>query len=156
MTSFFKDNRKKWDHFTTTLPKMEALEVAIGIHEGDMTKGQVGKPARSLALVAISNELGTRNIPARPFVSTAADENRIKWWERFDRGAEKSLTGGGNPNLAFEWAGQLATRDIQKKIASITTPPNSPRTIAIKGSDKPLQDTGQLRQSIRHVVRNAK
>jgi hypothetical protein len=33
-------------------------------------------------------------------------------------------------------------------------PPNSPKTIAKKGSDSPLIDTGEMRKSITHVVRN--
>ena len=32
-------------------------------------------------------------------------------------------------------------------------PPNSPRTIAKKGSDSPLIDTGEMRKAITHVVR---
>ena len=35
-------------------------------------------------------------------------------------------------------------------------PPNSPRTIAKKGSDVPLIDTGELRKSITHVIRRVK
>lgn len=166
MTSSFRDDNTKWLHFMKALPKVQALEVAIGIQAGSVTEAftrvnpktggkRVRKAGQDLVLIALQNELGTRNIPARPFISTTSDERRTAWYARFDIGINKALYAMGAPNEGFEAAGQLATRDIQKKILAIKTPPNSPRTIEIKGSSDPLVDTGQMRQSIRHVVRPA-
>ena len=150
MTSSFRDDSKKWLHFMKALPKVQGLEVAIGVQVDS-----VDEKGQSIVLRALGNELGTRNTPARPFISTASDERRSAWWARFDQGMNKALYGNGATNLAHEWAGQVATRDIQKKILAIKAPPNSPRTIATKGSSNPLVDTGQMRQSIRHIVRPA-
>jgi hypothetical protein len=41
---------------------------------------------------------------------------------------------------------------IKQRIANGIAPPNSPYTIARKGSSKPLIDTGQLRNSITYQV----
>jgi len=41
---------------------------------------------------------------------------------------------------------------IQQRISSGIAPPNSPVTVARKGSATPLIDTGQLRSSIRSKV----
>lgn len=41
---------------------------------------------------------------------------------------------------------------IQQKIRAIVTPPNSPVTIALKGSSKPLIDFGQMVNSVTYVV----
>ena len=151
MGSSFKDNSRKWDAFTKSLPAMEKLEVVIGIQAGDTDK----KTQDLLVTRAVANELGTRNIPARPFISTASDENRPAWWKRFDMTTNQVWQGRARPDDPFESAGQAATRDIQRKIDSIQNPPNSPRTIAMKGSSNPLINSGQMRQGIRHEVRRA-
>lgn len=41
---------------------------------------------------------------------------------------------------------------IQKEIVNGDFVPNSPETIKRKGSDKPLIDTGRMRQSINYVI----
>ena len=166
MASSFKDDDRKWRNFMNALPKVSALEVAIGVQADSVTKREekvnpvtgrrrIKEGGKSLVAIALANELGTGNIPARPFISSTSDERRSDWWRRFDMGNEKALLGGANPNLGFEWVGQLATRDIKRKIDSIKSPANSARTIETKGSSNPLIDTGQMRQSITHLVRTA-
>ena len=39
-------------------------------------------------------------------------------------------------------------REIQQSIRQLRTPPNSPLTIAMKGSSNPLINTGKLRNSV--------
>jgi hypothetical protein len=50
--------------------------------------------------------------------------------------------------------GMRVVGDIQDRISDGIPPPNSPITIARKGSSKPLIDSGQLRQSISFEVRS--
>ena len=50
-------------------------------------------------------------------------------------------------------AGTIAANAAKRKFGSAELAPNAPSTIARKGSDKPLIDTGSLRRSIVAVVR---
>lgn len=55
-------------------------------------------------------------------------------------------------NLALEVVGQKAKTRIQKEIRDKSDPPNSPLTVAIKGSSSPLQDTNQMLNSVDYEV----
>ena len=53
---------------------------------------------------------------------------------------------------ALSVLGMALVGDVQQRIRNRIPPPNAPYTIARKGSDVPLIDTGRLRQSIDFVV----
>ena len=48
--------------------------------------------------------------------------------------------------------GAQAVSNVQDTIRDLDDPPNAPSTIAAKGADNPLIDTGRMRQSITYVV----
>jgi hypothetical protein len=62
--------------------------------------------------------------------------------------------------LEIEQAAQLlgiwGVKEVQRIIALSLEPPNRPATIARKGSDTTLVDTGQLRQNISYRIESAK
>ncbi|MGH2612652.1 MAG: hypothetical protein ACRDFB_06330, partial [Rhabdochlamydiaceae bacterium] len=64
----------------------------------------------------------------------------------------KILDGKSTTERSLGLIGQLMTKLIVQKIRAIVSPPNSPRTIAIKKSSKPLIDFGQMVQSVRYKV----
>jgi hypothetical protein len=102
--------------------------------------------------VKAENEFGTQIIPARPFMSTSFDENKALI-NRAIQGEYKKIAGGnGTTERSLGLIGQLMTKLIVQKIRAIVSPPNSPRTIAIKKSSKPLIDFGQMIQSVRYKV----
>jgi phage gpG-like protein len=53
---------------------------------------------------------------------------------------------------ALALVGQMMESDMRSAIAAGIPPPNAARTIAAKGSSKPLVDSGQLRASISSAV----
>ena len=53
--------------------------------------------------------------------------------------------------IATKRAGLLVVRNIRNKIRQTTSPPNAPWTIQRKGSSKPLQDRGDLWQSVTFI-----
>jgi hypothetical protein len=57
----------------------------------------------------------------------------------------------GRPDL--EKIGLWVVNKVKAKFGSDDLVPNSEATIKAKGSDKPLIDTGQLRNSITYVIR---
>ncbi len=50
----------------------------------------------------------------------------------------------------YNHIGNLMVSSTQKKIATMTTPKNTALTVQLKGSSKPLRDTGKLMASINH------
>ncbi len=123
----------------------------VGVHDGDKNgrqrkaddKGTA--PVPSNAEVAAWNHFGTDKIPARPFLDVAIVKNK----RAVSDAAEEVLAGGGSVSQAVDAMGAMAAGRVQQYIAeTYIPPPNSPRTIARKGSSHPLIDTGQLRQSI--------
>lgn len=103
-----------------------------------------------VASVAFWNEYGTRRAPARPFFRDMIADKSPEWPRAISNllvqnnyDAEKTL------NIVGEAvAGQLA-----QSIYDFDRVPLAPSTIAAKGFDKQLIDSGQMVNSIRHEVK---
>jgi hypothetical protein len=157
MTAPFRDNRRLYDQKISELEKLSNSYVLIGFQEGSQTKSQVkGKrrkeAGKSMPQIAAENEFGAGNIPARPFMSTSFDENRDRINQAISGEYDKIIQDTSTIRKSLNLIGIFVTSLIQQKIRAIHTPPNSPRTIAIKKSSKPLIDFGQMIQSVRHKV----
>ena len=124
---------------------------------------KVGFPAGNPAVdKAIWNEFGTRGgasgggwggpIPERPFMRNAMRNNSKKYIEAMRSSAAKLIEGKTTLRTVMQKLGIVASGDIQKEITTLTTPANSPVTIALKGSSKPLIDTGEMRASVTFKV----
>jgi len=152
-----KDKDLGFEEIQRQMALLDGSHVKVGFQEGAVTKpqvkGQRRKPAGlSLPQIAAENEFGTQIIPARPFMSTSFDENKALI-NRAIQGEYKKIAGGnGTTERSLGLIGQLMTKLIVQKIRAIVSPPNSPRTIAIKKSSKPLIDFGQMIQSVRYKV----
>lgn len=147
-----------FDKIMHDLLELQKYSVVVGVQEGTLThvevkNGRTQKSGISIAQYAAQNEFGTNKIPERSFMRTAFDEN-INVITRF-AAMQIGLVIDGNSSIrqAFGLIGQAMQGMIQRKIRQITSPPNSPRTIAEKGSSKPLIDFGQMINSIRYVIR---
>lgn len=107
---------------------------------------------------AIWNEFGTRGgasgggwggpIPERPFMRNSLRNNKAKYKTVLAKSAKAILFGQTSTKVVLTKLGILAQGDIQEEITALSSPPNSPVTIALKGSSKPLIDTGAMRQSV--------
>ena len=93
------------------------------------------------------------NIPERSFIRSTFDEKEQEWYKYSLILLSKVLSGQSTAEELCEKMGNVIQKDIQKKIRDIKTPPNAPSTIARKGSNNPLIDTGRLRQSVTYKVR---
>ena len=99
-----------------------------------------------------------RNIPARPILEPAikAPGNKAPILEELEAGAKAVLDGNlRNGLLHLNRAGQLAADAARLWFVDARNgwAPNAPATIAAKGSDRPLIDTGELRKALTYVVR---
>lgn len=101
-----------------------------------------------VANVAKWQEYGTIRTPARPFFRPAIDKNGNKWLNIF----KSQVASNGSIELSLNKVGELSRGDLIKQIMQTNTPPNAESTIRIKGSSKPLIDTGFLRASVSFKV----
>lgn len=96
-----------------------------------------------------------RNIPARPVIEPAIEdnENKAAILAEMQSAADAGLS-GQDPTVYFKRAGFAAQRAAQNWFTNPKNhwAPNSPFTIKEKGSDKPLIDTGAMRAAITFVV----
>lgn len=151
------DIDRGWDEIIRQTQRFRKASVLIGFQDGDVTKTEVKgqrekKGGVFMAQIAAENEFGTKKIPARPFMRTSFDENR----ERIIKGVitqyQMVQDGKKDADQALGAIGEGIVSLIKQKIRAIVTPPNSPRTIQLKGSSKPLIDFGQMINSVRYKI----
>ncbi len=158
--SYLKVNDKKWRELKRQIPAVKGAEVTVGV-QSDAGASQDGTP---IAAYAAYNEFGTDGrtprrggwggpIPARPFLGSTFDDRRSAWGKGADVAIDRALTGLQSFERGLVQLGELAERDVKDTITATTSPPNSALTIELKGSDKPLTDTGALRTAIRYEVK---
>jgi hypothetical protein len=107
-------------------------------------------------LYLLSNGSPLWHSPPRPALEPAVDANREQIAEQLKKAALSALDGDKRAVLTglkgAGLTGQNAARawftDERNK-----WPPNSPRTVRMKGRDRPLIDTGNLRKSIVYALR---
>lgn len=166
--------------------KFEVMLAGLGKKQGKVgwdktAKYQDGTP---VALAAMVNELGSaaRSIPARPFFRPTIAREFNNWAAIAAQGAKAVVAGTATMEDVLNAIGSNAMGQVQKTIASITSPPLSPLTLMArkhrrmggmvtgktigefakqldKGpqnlagvSTKPLEDTFTLYNTITHTV----
>jgi len=150
MKSRVKDVDKGWKRIKRDMraAKRRAAKIGVQSSEGMRDDGI------SMLTVAAANEFGTSDghIPERSYIRASFDENSAKYFRGMKRLAQEIFAGQKTVDGALAIMGMQAQADIQKYMTDLQTPPNAPATIAAKGSDNPLIDTGALRASIRYIV----
>ena len=134
--------------FFAEMEKLRSKRVFIGFQAGKV----IDDRGVDMAQIAMFNELGTSTAPARPFLRQTAAENLddIKAF-----GGEKihDIAEGGMAEDALKQLGVYGKGLVQEQIKNGTFEPNAPSTIRRKKSDKPLIDTGKMRQSVNFVIK---
>lgn len=130
--------------------KKQDPRVAVGFPQGEAKQGVIMK--------AVYNEFGTRGgrsgggwggpIPERPFLRNTMRKNQKKYMQAMKASALPILLGKQTPVQVLSKLGILAQGDVQSEITSLSSPPNSPVTIKLKGSSNPLIDTGEMRGAV--------
>jgi hypothetical protein len=124
----------------------KGIVATVGIHAEE---GGAGDGSSSVIQVAEWAEFGTSRQPARPFVSSWADERGDKALAEIRDAIGEAVHRGSSPAIAVDRLAQKFAGEIQSRIADGIPPPNAPSTVAQKGSSTPLINTGQLRAAIR-------
>lgn len=119
-------------------------------------KGSESHGKYTVAQIASVHEFGTADgrIPARPFVRTSFDANAAKYKTMLARVLKGFIEGKITLYKGLGLIGIQMSADQRAKIATgpHLQPALKPATIAAKGSDRPLIDTGQLANSTTYDV----
>lgn len=135
------------------LDEMSGMTIEVGFHEGQVADDG----STPLAAIAYWNHFGTVSedgsvaIPARPFMDEL--EKKSDQLSAFCTSAVQNATDAAD---ATRKIGAMSVGMIQKGITDEQWVPNAPSTIKKKGSDKPLIDTGRMRQEVHYVVKKGK
>lgn len=102
--------------------------------------------------IATIHEFGASNVPQRSFLRDTIDANRRKYMSIAMILSGEIVDGKRDPVAALNLLGEKIKSDVVARITAGIPPALSEETIERKGSDVPLIDTGQLRQSISYAV----
>lgn len=130
---------------------LEGATITVGVH-ADAGEYDNGMKVSDVALI---NHFGTLDgkIPPRPFLTIAKKESEQAIKSKM-MAAAKAASGGGDGVAIFKQAGDALAESARGVIDSVSTlAPNAPPTIARKGKNHPLYDTGRLRNSIKVKVK---
>lgn len=105
-----------------------------------------------VAAVAAFNEYGvsSRGQPPRPFMRPTVAAGETHWGRDL---AALLKEGNMDAATALEQMGAQIAGEIRKAIKDLKSPPLAPSTVAAKGFDKPLVDSGHMLNSVDHRVR---
>lgn len=145
-------------HKFNEIAKTGATTVTVGIHadagnhpDSGMTNAQLG------ALLNYGNPdnklFGNpAPIPARPWLIPGVQSGKQDIIDTVAHGVSNAIPA----KQILEQMGAFAAGAVQQYMTDLQQPPNSPYTVAQKGSSNPLISTGALRASITYKVSNEK
>ena len=130
--------------FYKEIAELARLKLHVGFQHGETEDNS----AADIADIAMWNELGTSNIPPRPFIRQSVDNNASRITAMCKTQLQGIAKGTGTAQSAYESIGVMQKGLIQNEILNGGFTPNAPATIKRKGSAQPLIDTGKMRQSV--------
>lgn len=151
--SGIKDDRKKWDKLKKNVTKMSKGDNAVDI-------GLFGEQGSELVLYASTNEFGSDDglTPERSFLRSTFEEEKKAVKRFLDKNKVKVALGKVSKKKLLNKVGFKIVGAVQIKISSGEFTPNAPSVVrrkTIQGKEgTPLIDTGRMRQSITHKVRD--
>lgn len=148
-----KKRKDIYDKFKQSLKKISKVDLLVGVPQEETQREAGSKSITNAELMFIhTNGSPIRNIPKRPTIEPTINENKARITKMFSEGVKNALSNDGSTK-DLEKLGIWLTNKIKAKFGSDELAPDSPATIAKKKSDRPLIDTGQLRNSITYVIR---
>lgn len=119
----------------------------VGIHQSAGVEPKTdGMTVATLG--AIQHFGDGKKIPARPWLDKGAESGTKEYLDTVREGIVENL----DARRIMARVGNEAEGAIKQYITDLKDPPNSPVTIAKKGSSNPLIDTGNMRASVTSIV----
>jgi hypothetical protein len=143
-----------WKELFKRAEEIENGRVRVGVLSDAMVEGE----DFTLAELAAVHEYGTEDgrIPERSFLRSTFDDKREEMVELGKTLVKDVLAGRRTTEQALGLLGAKLAAAVKARIVGRIPPPNQPSTIARKGSDKPLIDTGRLRNAVTWSVDTGK
>ncbi len=147
----------KWLDRLVVLYSGPRSDLAIGWPRGK-TGGLRYPDGADVATVAATLNFGSasKNIPARPFMTVGGKRATGATTPIAEALVPAMNRGKITREGILEHMGPVAVGAFKEAILDGPWAPNAPRTVAEKGSAKPLVDTGLMSQSLTYVVRKHK
>ena len=135
--------------FFKEIKELKKLELRVGFQQGE----ENDEDGADLVDVAMWNELGTAHSPPRPFMRQSVDNNAGKITAMCK--AQLALISRGETDAKgiLQKIGNMQKALIQAAIRDGDFIENAKSTIDKKKSDRPLIDTGRMRQSVNFVIK---
>lgn len=130
------------------LKKLAELEIRVGFQSG----ADPYEDGTDLVDVVAYNELGSSDIPARPFMKQSFENHEDELKNGCDL-VNRTLAAGGTAEQALDKLGVIVKGLVQEEIVDGDFTPNAEATVKKKGSAQPLIDTGHMRQSVNYVIK---
>lgn len=92
-------------------------------------------------------------IPERSFLRSTLDNKGKDFYKFAEKQIDNWLQSNTSPDAMLDALGLQFRGYVQKNIRDLSSPPNAPLTVALKGSNSPLTDTGQLANSIEYEIK---
>lgn len=150
MSAKIIDRDLGWRDLFKRVGEIKNSYVKVGVL--DDAKGSALNGNLTVAEIAVVNEFGTedQHIPSRPFVRSTFDEQREDLTALGKNLMGAVIDGKISTLRALNIMGAKLATEVKKKITTGAgvPPPNAPSTVAGKGSDRPLVDTGRLVNAI--------
>lgn len=126
----------------------QPVTVRVGFLEG--AKYPDGKP---VAMIAAIQDFGApaAGIPPRPFFRNMIAKKKGEWPAAIAAALEDN---DYDARAALDLVGEVIAGQLRQSIRDTNEPPLKPATIARKGFDKPLIDTGHMLNSVDFEVKS--
>lgn len=151
-----KQNLADFKTFQDKLKDFDNYVIKVGILQGKAQALHKGTKETNVDIGA-KHEFGSisEKIPQRSFLRMPLDFKREELLEKIIKKSNAILR--GDTKLSFKIIGVMSETIIQEAFETRgfgQWKENAPMTIALKGSDMPLIDTGQLRRSVTSEVKS--
>lgn len=143
-----------WEQYKDALNELEETEIAIGIlGQKAMERHKTGI---TLAEAAAINEYGSDDghIPERSAHRTTFDKYQKALTRRL-AGSVRLISTGTPVRLQLDKLGLWYVGQLKNEVRLWNDPENAEATIAKKGVNNPLIDTGRTVEAIQHALRRA-
>lgn len=131
-------------------------QVLAGVRSKDGVEVPEGSDL-NLAQIAAVNEFGSEDPPDHPpersFLRSTVDVHQREYAALVEEIIGAAIDGRQKLDKGLGLLGARLVADIQQTMRNFDDPANAPSTIARKGFDNPLIETGRLRQSIDWEIR---
>lgn len=148
------DDDNGWDELVAEIYAISEVSpgAEVGFPEGQGYEARQPGYRASVLDRATVNEFGNpaKNIPRRPFLRRTFTTYVGDWVKELDAAASKLPTPGGGPQLsqAFARVVEDAVGATKSTIRNWSKPANAPLTIAYKGFNDPLVETGAMEHAV--------